>query len=1029
MATTTIAATGGWASWTVPPGVTQVNIQAVGAGSGARRGGRAAGTLKCDPGTVLWFAVGKAGQAASGRNGGGVTFGGGGAGGDGHGSGDGGNGGGGATRITLDSNQGSTLLVAGGAGGDSGDSGHGGSGGAEDGQDGSKGNAGTGTVFDARGGTQNNPGNGGSSGGGKSYAGSDAEGGHNGRGGRGGSVNKANSHGGGGGGGGWTAGGGGQASAVQDNPGGSPTTRFPAGGGGGGANYVNARLIGATSARGTGATGDGSVTLTWSNTPWTNTPPLPPSNVTLNGVAATADMATGANSLVQVQADIDDIDIGQTVSLLLQLYRKDAQGNTVPDTWVVTSPIEQALNSSGQHSDAVRRMIALDGLTPNTLYSARLYTVDETGATSARLDPTTGQYIPTYTSISFWTNRPPNPPQLLTPFENSQINTGLDITFSWDYSDPDGGNTQGNAWLQYRTARTPTAPAGSWVTRKGLGSSQTITIPASEFRGGTLYEWRARSMDTALTWGEYSRVRSFFIVAPATPPVLTSPIGDQAVEIGTGTAATWTFIDSNSAVTQVRADLRYRVAGTDNWIVIYGDTVVPGADRFWSLDKVDLRVYQRYEWQVRTYASTSEISDWSTSAYFRTIPVAGSSVPVPVITTMRTKAPLGSGHHIVQVFDRGGQVYRGTIPNIELCRWNRRRDDIGSARIVITNFEDDVLPLLESLESWQMELVIFRKNGSETDRVFEGPITYIKDAYDSFEVQALDVMGYLKRRVIRQGFMDGYQLVNGVQVGLRSVVERSGRIIKDALAYDDPNLIPYLTLIQTPSDAKESRSVPDWSDQAQGVVDAFAQDSGLDYTTVGRRIVLWDTHTPIGRLPEMGTNDFLTAPTLTQYGMQAATLYAVTDGSGIAGIATRGGPDGITTTHGALEMVASAYGATEGVSVDPSTLTADQIAQLEETFAQQASRNIAHRWPVPWEVRIPENSRLSPEATIGINQLVPGVWIPVRAKSRVRAIAQWQKLDQVEVTETPDGESVTVIMNPAPNGGQDLDAESAAEDD
>ena len=99
----------------------------------------------------------------------------------------------------------------------------------------------------------------------------------------------------------------------------------------------------------------------------------------------------------------------------------------------------------------------------------------------------------------------------------------------------------------------------------------------------------------------------------------------------------------------------------------------------------------------------------------------------------------------------------------------------------------------------------------------------------------------------------------------------------------------------------------------------------------------------------------------------------------------------------------------------------------------QARRNIAGRWtaygPAPRVVRIPDNSTLVPNLPIGINQLVPGVWIPLRCDDGIQQLAQWQKLDSVTVVEDKDGEKVSVVMSPAPNDGQDPDADAAAEDE
>lgn len=85
-----------------------------------------------------------------------------------------------------------------------------------------------------------------------------------------------------------------------------------------------------------------------------------------------------------------------------------------------------------------------------------------------------------------------------------------------------------------------------------------------------------------------------------------------------------------------------------------------------------------------------------------------------------------------------------------------------------------------------------------------------------------------------------------------------------------------------------------------------------------------------------------------------------------------------------------------------------------ETLTEQAERNIANRYPTPLVARVPDNSTLNPELSVGINQLIPGVHIPLRSNSTLRQISQLQKLDRMQVTQTDKVEQVTVTLSPAP---------------
>jgi hypothetical protein len=272
---------------------------------------------------------------------------------------------------------------------------------------------------------------------------------------------------------------------------------------------------------------------------------------------------------------------------------------------------------------------------------------------------------------------------------------------------------------------------------------------------------------------------------------------------------------------------------------------------------------------------------------------------------------------------------------------------------------------------------------------------------------------------MRQGYNDSYRILNGQQIGMKTVVERASRIIKNCLAYDDPNILAHLTTIEYSDDARQSRVVQDYTKTAWEEIDDLAAHAGLDYCTVGRRIILWDTHRPVGRLPEMRDGDFSDSPIVTEYGMSAANYFGVTNNSGVWGAHEEDKSDHQST--GWIEQLASAYGESEAPA-EARELSRKDRERLEENLTEQAHRNIEGRWPPPLVVRIPDNSTLSPDLNLGINQIIPGVWLPLRATNTVREVAQWQKLDAMEVEQTSQGERITVTMSPAPNEGEDPDS-------
>ena len=87
-------------------------------------------------------------------------------------------------------------------------------------------------------------------------------------------------------------------------------------------------------------------------------------------------------------------------------------------------------------------------------------------------------------------------------------------------------------------------------------------------------------------------------------------------------------------------------------------------------------------------------------------------------------------------------------------------------------------------------------------------------------------------------------------------------------------------------------------------------------------------------------------------------------------------------------------------------MTPEAKAAAEAALIEQAKRNISGRWPAPLVVRVPDNSTLSPKANVGFQQLIPGVWLPLRSVNTPRQVAQWQKLDSVGVEVDESGEQV-----------------------
>lgn len=1019
MASKTYVFTTGWQTFQVPDDITKVHVTLQGAGSGGVRGGKVEGDLSVTPKSILYVQCGAPGIANSGANPGYPTFGGGGAGGRGR-TGNGGDSGGGCSVVRLSSPSGSLKAVAGGAGGRSGDNGKGGQGGGDEGEHGHDGNTADkpGALTDAGGGNSYSGGYGGTSTAGASFAG--WGGGHKADkrdpgtgilqpGGEGGSPTPDAVHGGGGGGGGYHPGGGGAGARRETHPG---------GGGGGGANWTGG-LTAAKSTRGEGASAGGIVEFKWGAGTTANEGPNPPSEVEVTRIDGTwmeADSEVSTRSLgtLGIRAKMTDPDPGDLTRLILRLSQQH--------DFAAYIEIRSYLVSNEQLAT-----ITLTGLSQDTHYYVRLWGQDNLGVVSEE-----------FNAVDFWTNRGPTMPTLFAPPENANITAANPLGFTWSFEDEDTGDAQSGFEFQYRTASTMNQEAGDWTSIAYDLPQTSLTVAGLTFKGSTYYEWRVRNKDLGGRWSDWSFSFSFYAMGVTIPPTPVAPIQDIAVDVTEMTTLYWKFNAGNAGDAQRRADVRYRLVGQadDSWITRTGANApgIPGGNQFWAFPTETFTPGYHYEWQVRTYdTSTGVQSDWSSSGSFWAIFPPGFEVSGrPVMSNPVIQGSLGCGNYRVFIYDQGGRTPRGEITPLTSLTFGRKRDDISTCLLFTNGFSQDCCAMYRDLRSWAHEIVVFR----DEKRVWEGPVTRISYLPNSVEIEAKDVMAYLYRRIMRQGFNDSFQMVDpvtrlpvftgGVQVGLNTVVDRATRIIVNALAPHDPNVLPFLTTLTHHDDARQSRVVEDYTQTAWEQIDDMAATAGLDYTVVGRRIILWDTHWAIGRLPEMRDGDFSSPPVVTEYGMQLSNYGAVTNGSGVWGAARPLAEPSPFIYYGPIEMLASAYDETSAATDE--TLTPSARQALANELAGQAQRNIAGRWPTPIVVRVPDNSTLNPNVGVGFEQLIPGVWIPLRSMGTCREVAQWQKLDSVTVTVADSGEQVQVVMSPAPNAGVDPDAAQAAAD-
>lgn len=505
------------------------------------------------------------------------------------------------------------------------------------------------------------------------------------------------------------------------------------------------------------------------------------------------------------------------------------------------------------------------------------------------------------------------------------------------------------------------------------------------------------------------------------PPVPLSPTNSVATIDGTDLSLVWQYRNTYVFPTpQAHRTVQIRRFGETEWTTL--------ADDDSSLSYLDVTGYElvsgnQYQWRVRVSDAGpigdgwgSVTSDWSQIATFWRVPPPDSG-EVIIPGELIEGATLGCGTHTVQVFKRGGLEPRGEIRNVYSVEWNRTRDDISVAEIVVKNWDIDCGNLLASLDPWAYEVVLFRDNGYSVDRVWEGPISLLTYRSDRVIIQAKDVMNYTYRRIVKQPMVD----TGDSPTAGSSVVERAARVLQNVFAPDDPNVLDYLTILQREDDAKQYRSLPAYSRTGFEEVDDMAANAGLDYVAVGRRIIVWGTKHRIGTLPEFTDADLGNAPIVSVYGMSGANVYAVSDGNGVYGVADRLDDEGKDDYYGLVEMLSSTWSSEAGD--EAGTFTEAGLTEVRESFAQSAERSIDDRYPMPVVVRVPDNTRVNPDTVISIQHLVPGVIIPLRSTGTLRTVVASQKLDSVKVVEKDGEETITVTMSPFSRDDTEVGAE------
>ncbi|QDH93278.1 minor tail protein [Microbacterium phage Cressida] len=380
--------------------------------------------------------------------------------------------------------------------------------------------------------------------------------------------------------------------------------------------------------------------------------------------------------------------------------------------------------------------------------------------------------------------------------------------------------------------------------------------------------------------------------------------------------------------------------------------------------------------------------------------------------------------HTALIFDRGGARRVSQLVDLATVEWSRARDEKTQGIITLTGQACDAqTSVINGIQPHRHELVLFRGD----DRVWEGPIEELSTQSDRAMLTAYDAMHYLDnnplskdwpletgtpvsessalmteriRVILEHELVESYEMVTGTGGATQTVtVDRWEGLTPPA------NILPHLDIRF--SNTLLTRSSTLAFEMQIGEHLANLAEGGLDFTVVGRRLIIWDSAKAIGRTRTLTEADFYGDPRVILSGAGHAAVGHVS-----AQRAEEADPDvPVPPAVGNAGASDPYYGPWTKISSLASEEGGDDPTQDE--LNSQAQRTIVGRNPVPLEMRLPDGAGLRLSHDLTINHLVPGTVMPVLARLNLRRIAQDQRLDRVKVTETAAGETITATLTPA----------------
>ena len=374
--------------------------------------------------------------------------------------------------------------------------------------------------------------------------------------------------------------------------------------------------------------------------------------------------------------------------------------------------------------------------------------------------------------------------------------------------------------------------------------------------------------------------------------------------------------------------------------------------------------------------------------------------------------------HTVQIVDRGGSGKIAQLRNLTSVEWGRVLEGKSLSTIKLTGRNcDQQADELSKIQARRHELVVFRGG----DRVWEGPIKTVNTTRGYAEITAADGSEYLDftplskawpldtgtpgavtsarmtyrvATILAYELATAYSMIVGTGGAAHTVtVPRWEGVTPPA------NLLPNLEVRHSETLLTRSDTLP--FEMSVGEHLYNLSEGGLAYTWIGRKLLVWDVASSIGSIKTLTEADFYGDPSVRQSGGDHWSIShrraQQNEDAAAPSVGNAGGPDDY-------------YGVWTHIVSSSEEDGAD--APTQDALNSQTQRDLVGRNPVPLTLSLPTGAGLRLGADLTINHLVPGVEVPVLAKLNLRQMSQRQRLSELKVTETADGEKIAVTLIP-----------------